>query len=356
MNGQQGHGEEQAIGGREIRTGPGKPRVGFLGVGWIGLNRLNAIAAAELVQIAAVADLNAELAKGAVTVAPGAVALPCLDELLKLDLDGVVIATPTALHAEQSAAALSRGMAVFCQKPLGIDAEQTARLVQTAREQQRLLAVDLSYRHLRAVKKMKEIMSAREIGDVFAADLVFHNAYGPDKSWYYAPELSGGGCLIDLGIHLIDLALWMLDFPAVCGVSGRLFTAGRPIPRGQRALEDFASVQIDLAGGATLSVSCSWRLPAGRDADIRALFYGTRGALMLRNVKGSFYDFCAQHCVGTSRTVLDDAPDAWGGRAAVQWARQLCESGRYDPAIETSVQIAQVIDAIYDSRRSSKES
>jgi predicted dehydrogenase len=48
---------------------------------------------------------------------------------------------------------------------------------------------------------------------VFAVDLVFHNAYGPDKPWFYDPELSGGGCVMDLGVHLVDLALWSLDFP-----------------------------------------------------------------------------------------------------------------------------------------------
>jgi predicted dehydrogenase len=251
------------------------------------------------------------------------------------------------LHADQSIAALHAGRAVFCQKPLGTNAAETARVVQAARATKRLLAVDMSYRHLRAVQKIKEL--ANGIGEIFAAELVFHNAYGPDKPWYYAPALSGGGCVMDLGVHLVDLALWILDFPEVCRVSSRLFSGGTVIKKHQRVLEDFASARIDLASGATLNLSCSWRLAAGRDADIRAFFYGSRGALMLRNVKGSFYDFAAQRCAGTSRILLDEPPDAWGGRAAVQWARQLAEGAGYDPAIETSVEVARVIDAIYAS-------
>jgi len=331
--------------------GARRTRVGFLGVGWIGMSRLEAIAAVETVQIAAVADLNAEAAQRGVAGIPGAVAVRSLDELLELDLDGIVIATPTALHAQQAIMALDSGIAVFCQKPLGANAAETTRVVETARRKQRLLAVDMSYRHVRAVKKIKELVSAKEIGEIFFAELVFHNAYGPDKDWYYLPALSGGGCVIDLGIHLVDLALWMLDFPQVSRVSSRLFAGGRALSEGEQVLEDFASAQIDLASGATLNLSCSWRLAAGRDADIRALFYGTKGAVMLRNVNGSFYDFCAQHCIGTTATLLDQAPDDWGGRAAVRWAQQLRTGSAYDPTVETSMQVARLIDAIYDSRR-----
>lgn len=328
----------------------GQPRVGFLGAGWIGMHRLKAVAAADVVQVAAVADLNPEAARLSVSGIPGAIAVASFDDLLKLDLDGVAIATPTALHAEHAIAALEAGAAVFCQKPLGVNAMESGRVVETARRTNRLLAVDMSYRYVRGVTKIKELMRAKEIGDVFAAELVFHNAYGPDKPWYYLPELSGGGCVIDLGIHLVDLALWMLDFPEVCRVSSRLFADGRLVTKGARVIEDFASARIDLASGAILNLSCSWRLSAGRDAEIRASFYGSGGALMLRNVKGSFYDFAAQRCTGTASILLDKAPDAWGGRAAVHWAQQLCHSANYDSAVETSVQVARVIDAIYEAR------
>jgi predicted dehydrogenase len=340
---------EKEFATREAPAATRRPQVGFLGVGWIGMDRLKAIAAADAVEIAAVADLNAEVAQRSAAAIPGAVAVPSFDELLGLHLDGIVIATPTALHAEQSIAALDAGAAVFCQKPLGLNAVETARVIQTARRAERLLGVDMSYRHVRGVKKIKQLIGAGEIGEIFAAELVFHNAYGPDKPWYYLPALSGGGCVIDLGVHLIDLALWMLEFPEVCRVSSRLFADGRRITKGAGVLEDFASVQIDVASGATLNLSCSWHLPAGRDADIRAFFYGSKGALMLRNIKGSFYDFRAQRCAGTALTVLDNAPDAWSGRAAVQWAQQLCGGGRFAPEIETSVQVARVIDAIYDN-------
>ena len=95
--------------------------------------------------------------------------------------------------------------------------------------------------------KIHELIRDGALGRVFAIDVVFHNAYGPDKQWFYDPKLSGGGCVIDLGIHLVDLALWAMDFPRVEKVSSRLFTKGAPLRDRTRQVEDFATARIDLA-------------------------------------------------------------------------------------------------------------
>src|SRR5205085_415527 len=128
--------------------------------------------------------------------------------LCELDLDGLVIATPSASHAVQARAALERGIAVFCQKPLARTAAETASVVEAARAANRLLGVDLSYRHTEAMRHIGALARSGELGDIYAIDLVFHNAYGPDKAWFRDVKLSGGGCVIDLGTHLVDLALW----------------------------------------------------------------------------------------------------------------------------------------------------
>jgi predicted dehydrogenase len=322
-------------------------RVGFLGVGWIGRHRLQSIAETGSVEIAALVDADTHAAAAAAAEIPTAAVLPSLDALLQHNLDALVIATPTALHAEQSIMALESGLAVFCQKPLGRTGVETRRVVETARQRDRLLAVDMSYRFVRGLKKIKAMADAGEIGDIYAMELIFHNAYGPDKAWYYDPLLSGGGCVIDLGIHLIDVALWLLNFPQVQHVSSRLFSQGRRLTPKERALEDYTVTRLDLETGATVSISCSWRLPAGCDALIRGSFYGTKGGLALHNVNGSFYDFRAEHFHGTSRKILDEPPDDWGGRAAVAWATSLAGNGRYEPEVERSIEVADVIDAIY---------
>ena len=112
-------------------------------------------------------------------------------------------------------------------------------------------------------------------------------------------------------------------------------------------VEDYAVAQLALDGGATLRLACSWNLSAGRDAVIEASFHGTQGGAAMRNVNGSFYDFVAERYDGTQCTVLEEPPDAWGGRAAVAWARQLAQSPSYDPAVEELVVVAGALDAIY---------
>ena len=324
-----------------------RPRLGFLGVGWIGRHRLQAIAESGAAEITVLCDAAPEGVAQAQAVAPRAGVAPSFDALLDSDIDGLVIATPSALHAAQAEAALDRGLAVFCQKPLARDADETRRVVRAAERADRLLGIDLSYRHTEAMRQIRGLVVGRHLGQVYAADLVFHNAYGPDKPWFRDVQRSGGGCVIDLGIHLVDLALWTLGFPAVVAVSSRLYAQGAPLGPRPDVVEDYAVAQLDLAGGATVRLACSWNLPAGRDAVIEATFHGTQGGAAMRNVKGSFHDFVAERFDGTRSSVLAAPPDDWGGRAAVQWARQLAAGAGYDPEVASVLQVAEVLDAIY---------
>jgi predicted dehydrogenase len=325
-----------------------KPRLGFLGVGWIGRNRLEAVARSQVGEIVAVADPSPENAKAATSVGPW----PCrivesLEELLELNLDGLVIATPSALHAEQACTALASGVAVFCQKPLGRTAAETLKVVHTARRQNRLLGVDLSYRFVEGARRIRQLVQAGELGSVYAGDLTFHNAYGPDKPWFYNPVLSGGGCVIDLGIHLVDLALWVLEGVSVSSVTSHLFAKGKPLTGRATEVEDFALAELELSSGAVVRLACSWNLPAGCDAVIQTTFFGDGGGAALSNVNGSFYDFAAERFHGTSRERLCSPPDDWGGRAIVDWANRLSAGAGYDPSTERLVEVARVLDAIY---------
>lgn len=324
-----------------------RPRLGFVGVGWIGRHRMEAVAKSDLADITAIAEPDGALAREAGKLSPSARIASSLDALLDQQLDGVVIATPSALHAEQAKAALERGLAVFCQKPLGRTEAEVRSVVEAARKADRLLGVDLSYRHAVGMRAVRERIASGALGRVFAARLVFHNAYGPDKPWFYDPKLSGGGCLIDLGIHLVDLALWALDFPKVEDVSGSLYARGAPLGASAGAVEDYATARVMLEGNRTIELACSWKLSCGQDAVIEATFHGTEGAACFRNVNGSFYDFTAEHYRGTAREVLHGPPDAWGGRAAVAWARKLAMGEGFDPEAERLVEVSRVLDRIY---------
>jgi predicted dehydrogenase len=324
-----------------------RPRLGFLGTGWIGRHRMEAMIASGGIKTVAVGDPSPDCASAAAALAPGAEIVPSLEAMLEHGLDGVVIATPSALHAAQAIAALQAGVAVFCQKPLGRDAGEVAAVIAAARSANRLLGCDFSYRHTAGVQAIAPLLSANQLGRVHAADLVFHNAYGPDKPWFYDRAQSGGGCVIDLGVHLVDLALWLLGWPEVREVRSRLFAGGEPLRAPVEQVEDFALAELELAGGAVVRLACSWRLHAGQEAVIEASFYGTHGGARLRNVGGSFYDFEALRLDGTGARVLASPPDAWGGRAAVAWAEQLATVRGFNPAAERFATVAAVLDRIY---------
>jgi predicted dehydrogenase len=320
-----------------------------LGLGWIGRHRLAAIAETGAAKIAVLADANAGAVSEALQLVPDAASATSLDELLAAELDALVIATPSAQHAEQARAALERGCAVFCQKPLGRTAAETRKVVAAGAQADRYLGVDLSYRYIPGMMSIRDLIAAGELGDIFAINLVFHNAYGPDKPWFYDRRLSGGGCLLDLGIHLIDLALWSLGWPVVHSTQGRLFRHGRPLRAGADEVEDYAVASLDVQSGPTIQLACSWHLPAGRDAVIEASFYGTRGGASLTNVNGSFYHFEARRFRGTTSEPLSHADDRWFGQAAVAWLARLVDNRYFDPDAHHLVEVAEVLDDIYAS-------
>lgn len=325
-----------------------RPRLGFLGVGWIGTHRLAAIERAGVADISAISDPIDERLAAAAQYAPHALRFENADELFNADLDGVVVATPSAQHAQQCISASKRGLAVFCQKPLGRNAKEVSEVIDAARSADRVLGVDLAYRYTEALQQIRQLVRENELGEIFATDLVFHNAYGPQKPWFYDRVRSGGGCVIDLGIHLVDAALWILDQPII-GVTSRLLHRGKRIEQLDGICEDYATARLDLASGAAINLSCSWHLHAGRDAVIEASFYGTKGGAAMYNVNGSFYDFVAERFDSTSREVLVAPPDEWFGRAAVEWARCMARDPRFDPEIERMIEVAAVIDAIYEN-------
>lgn len=322
-------------------------RLGFAGVGWIGRHRMTALLQGGHTVATALCDIAPEALEIACREADGAESLASFDALIERDLDGIVIATPSALHAGQTEAALERGIPVFCQKPLARSAAETQAVLAAAARADRLLGVDLSYRYTLGMQAVRDLIQRGELGVVYAADLVFHNGFGPDKAWFYDPELSGGGCLMDLGVHLVDLALWTLGFPRVAEVRGALYASGTLLEPGAPSVEDYATAELRLATDTTVRVAVSWNSFVGTDAVIAAEFHGTRGGASFRNVNGSFYDFEALHFTGTQSRTLASPPDDWGGRAALAWADRLRLDPSYDPEIEHVLATAAVLDAVY---------
>ncbi len=326
---------------------PTLPRVGFLGVGWIGRSRMLSLVDAGVAEVVAVADADQAARTAAAGDLPEVEVVTDLEDLLKAGLDGVVIATPSALHAEQSVAGLEHGVAVFCQKPLARSATETRRVVAAARQADRLLRVDLSYRQLRAITAAKRAAANGELGEVYAIELAFHNAYGPDKPWFTSRRLAGGGCLIDLGTHLVDLALWLSDGDTAQVESARVLASGHRLPADTDRVEDFAVAQILIDERVTARIACSWNLHAGAACAFECTVHGTEGAVCVRNVGGSFYDFAAHRHRGTTTLPLIEPPDEWGPRAILSWTASLAAGEGFHPESERLVALAAILDDIY---------
>ena len=326
-----------------------RPRLGFAGLGWIGAQRMQVLAGLDVADVVAVCDLQQQALDKA--CAP----LPCkpaycesFDDLLVQSLDGVVIATPNALHEPQSIAAMERDLAVFSQKPLALSRQGTERLLALSRKKNLPLGIDWSYRYLAGVPELKRRIRSGELGTITAAELCFHNAYGPEASWYYDVSRAGGGCLLDLGCHLLDLCHWLIGARSPQDVTARCFREGARLRPPLDEAEDFVMAEIDYASGEHVQMSCSWRASAGRGAIIGCRIFGTGGGAEIRNVDGSFYDFEVAVNHGAESTLLGAPPDAWPGRALIDWTNRLRAGDGWDAEVEHVATTAEVIDRIYD--------
>jgi predicted dehydrogenase len=324
-----------------------RPRLGFIGLGWIGRKRLDALDAASI-EVAALAESDSSRLKSAVDVYPDSIAARDVEAMLDADLDGIVIATPNGLHAQQTIACLERGIPVFCQKPLATNLVDVERVVAAARGADRLLGIDFCYRHVSGMRELRRRLLAGEIGDVVAVDLTFHNAYGPDQAWCQDRRLAGGGCLMDLGVHLLDLSLWLQGMPPTERVRSRLVAQGLPVQAGD-AVEDLAFAEFIQSNGAIVRLACSWHAHIGQGAIIQITITGTRGGAHWTNIDGSFYDFQLDLIHGTARERLSgpDGGDDWGPRALQAWIEQLRVSNCFDRQADEIVRSAALIEEVY---------
>ena len=323
------------------------PKLGFLGVGWIGRRRLEALVAQKLTEDIFIYDPHLPSVEEVLKAVPSAGISGNFNDLLQSEIDGVVIATPSALHAKQAIQALKQGKAVFCQKPLGRNLSETKAVVHMAQQADKLLAVDYSYRYTRGIAAVKELLDQEALGRIFAVEAVFHNAYGPDKPWFYDPGLSGGGCLIDLGSHLVDLLFYLFKPPSIDVRYANLLSQGKPLVSLGERVEDFAEAQLKTSTGISIHMACSWKLSVGKDADIYLKIYGTKGGVSFHNVNGSFYDFQTDILIQNSSKTIISPPDDWEGNAIQQWVRELASNNQFSVENYELIKSATLLEEIY---------
>ena len=324
-----------------------KAKMAFVGMGWIGRDRFKALVEQELVDCSGIYDPYLKDIKDD-DLLYNYLLLDDINEAIEdPSVDAIVIATPNMLHASQCEKALKSGKAVFVQKPLARTADETYKLIKAAEENDKLLGVDYSYRFTEGIQKIKALVDQGRLGDIFAIETAFHNAYGPDKDWFYDMNRSGGGCLLDLGCHLVDLGLYMLDFPTSKVICSSRYFKGNLIKEGEDQVEDFCKAGIQTEKGTDISIGCSWNLSAGQDAEIYFKIYGTQGSAIFENINGSFYDFRSYFCQGTDKELLSEPPESWGGKAITHWAKEVNKNRAFKKEAWHYLQTAKVIDEIY---------
>ncbi len=196
------------------------PGVAIIGCGSIGYKRARALAGARLV---ACADVKLERAEALARTAPATTATDDWRAAVSQPgVDIVVVATTNDMLAEVSRFAVEAGRHVIVEKPAARSVVEIDSVVSAARAHARLVRVGFNHRYHPALRKAKELVEAGALGDLmFIRGRYGHGArVGYDKEWRADPVLSGGGELIDQGVHLIDLSRWFLgEFTSVNGLA-----------------------------------------------------------------------------------------------------------------------------------------
>lgn len=189
------------------------------------------------------------------------------------DLDAIVICTPSHLHESQARAALEAGKHVLVEKPLALDEESARRVVATADASDRTVMVAMNNRYRPDAAALKPFVSGGELGEVFLTRGAWLNRKVRvlRPTWRHRRATAGGGALMDLGVQTLDLALWLLDFPAVASIMCHTH-AGESME-----VEDTAAMLLRLKSGGAVSLTVGWSLVAERDRHYLRLL-GTRGS------------------------------------------------------------------------------
>ncbi len=278
---------------------------------------------------------------------------PSLEALIEAEsLQAALVCTPNYLHAEHSEQALRAGLHVLCERPLGINREQTAGLLKAAKETGRHLMVAHNHRYRPDAWALRQSIERGELGEIFhiQASWQRRRTRRPSKrDWRRQHDLAGGGVLMDLGVTNLDLGLWLLGYPKPERVMAHL------LDRDGDGMEDTAVVTLRLEGEVTVSVDVSWDLVAREDR--RTLF--ALGA----NGSGSLSPFVIDR-EEEEGVVIEATPRLERGTENVYTASYRRELEHFLSLVRGSsqarlpdeqVSLMKIVDACYESAREARE-
>jgi predicted dehydrogenase len=287
------------------------------------------------------------------------------DLLDQPDIDAVTVAVPNHLHAQVVLDALAARKHVLVEAPLALTAKEAAKVVETARKSRRVLMVGQTLRFNKHTQAARRILERGDLGDVYHAHAYWWRQAGIPRigSWYTRRQLSGGGCLLDLGSRILDTALYLLGGWGVKSVSAHTSAHFGPRRQGEMDwgrseldpkrvfdVEDTVVVMLRLDGGRTLLLEVGW---AGHRPGDRPEYgidlSGTNGSLSLYPARMHRPGADGQETIQLAG-ISTEAEDCIHHFAycAVEGRRPLV-------TLDESLKLQRLLDAIYTSASAGKE-
>ncbi|MFO7166787.1 MAG: Gfo/Idh/MocA family oxidoreductase [Chloroflexota bacterium] len=328
-------------------------RVGVIGAGWPGERHAEGYVANPDARLVAIADANPERAAAFAArfgYLQNGQTLKVYSDYTELladpEIEAVSVALPNFLHRPATIAALEAGKHVLCEKPPALNHAEAREMAEAAARANRLLAFALQRRFSPAVEALHELVSSGELGEIYHARGVWTRTWGVPKGiggWFTDPARAGGGALIDIGVHVLDMAWFLMGCPAPATVSGQVYNK---FPE-ETKTDDSAFALIRFADGRGLQVEASWVL--AQDEDHYGVYiFGTKGGARVDDNRIDLYTVGEEGRTTRTRVIRAGWQQAFLGQAANFIAAIRGEAQLRTPAAH-GVQLMAMIDGIYRS-------
>ena len=250
--------------------------VAVIGLGAIGTRHTQLYHSSSNANLIAISDANNELSQKISEDLDIELTFKNYEDLLKeTNIHAISICVPNHLHADFSVKALESGKHVLCEKPMATNFSDAQRMLDAAKANNRQLMIGFFERFRPSTQSVKKMIINGAFGEVYHAQIVYQRRRGIPGlgSWFTNKKKSGGGPLIDIGVHILDLALYLMDYPSIKTVSAathqkfgdksdynyiNMWAEKSSIPGGTFDVEDYATTLIRLTNGSTISMECSW--------------------------------------------------------------------------------------------------
>ncbi|MEM7119505.1 MAG: Gfo/Idh/MocA family oxidoreductase [Chloroflexota bacterium] len=334
-----------------------KLRVGVIGLG-MGKGHIRGYSTHPQAEVVAIADLD-EQRLAEVGDEYGIIGryTNANEMIANEQLDVVSVATPNKFHKEYTIAAFEAGCHVLCEKPMAMNADEGREMLAASKAADKRLMINFSFRFSEPSFALKAQVESGIIGDVYFARTVWHRRRGIPRfgGWFGQKALSGGGPLIDLGVHRLDLALWLMGYPKPTWVMASTYNpiATRLAEEAnvKYDVEDLAVALIKFENGATVEVEASWATNIKEKEFMETRLLGTKAGLVQRNLNEG-YQFEAELFVENAGYQFDmkvHPPLKPAPNPMYHFIDSIVNDVPHIATGEEGLLVMQLLDAIYES-------